>query len=439
MIEQKSSAFFQYLLRRLEKVHMFVFGQHMSSTTRVFASSLSWSFFGGVVAAAVMLSINITFGRILGPVEYGKYGLVIAISSLMLIPMTAGLDTTLTHFIAKTKESIQRNMIFNSIWWIIIPLPLIITALLSLFISQLSSFFSTDKYVVVSGIVLGAVFTYKNFADAILKGVQFFKLQAKYRIWEVVVVFFCFLVVVVLLDNISYIHYFGIVMMGSVIYTTLVVIKFKKLWNKFTTQYTRQLIHYAKYVILGAISGVVFNSIDRLIINSYLGEEMLGIYVAYSTVSLMLVRTFATLFINVFFPFISSIVADKGILNKINKVSLLLFVPLVLVLFFILSLAIKLYGGAYPYDITLISLFSILSVVTLYSTVLWWLIASKGLGGIRFTALHGCVSGLVFLSLCFVFKDSLVLTQVLIFLVMALFYNIIVGNIYYGRFKQINQ
>ena len=78
----------------------------MSGEMKNFLGNLSWSFFGGIIAAGIMLSVNIAAGRILGPVEYGKYGLVIALSSILLIPMLLGLDVALTHFIAQSNENL---------------------------------------------------------------------------------------------------------------------------------------------------------------------------------------------------------------------------------------------------------------------------------------------------------------------------------------------
>ena len=104
----------QRLFQIAEIIHLRVFGHAMSDEMRKFLGNLSWSFFGGIIAAGATFTVNIVAGRLLGPEEYGKYSLVFLISQIFLIPMIFGMDTAIARTISKEVsqdvESIRKNI-----------------------------------------------------------------------------------------------------------------------------------------------------------------------------------------------------------------------------------------------------------------------------------------------------------------------------------------
>ena len=92
----------QRLFQIAEIIHLRVFGHAMSDEMRKFLGNLSWSFFGGIIAAGIMFAVNILAGRWLGPEEYGKYHIVLALGQVFVIPMLMGMNTSAAYHIAKT-------------------------------------------------------------------------------------------------------------------------------------------------------------------------------------------------------------------------------------------------------------------------------------------------------------------------------------------------
>jgi O-antigen/teichoic acid export membrane protein len=78
-----------------EMIHFRLFGHSIGDEMREFLHNLSWSFFGGIVAAAIMFATNVLAGRWLGPVEHGKYNLIVAISSFLVAFMILGLEVSI--------------------------------------------------------------------------------------------------------------------------------------------------------------------------------------------------------------------------------------------------------------------------------------------------------------------------------------------------------
>jgi len=52
-----------------DRLHRLVFGHGMSPDMARFLRNLSWSFAGGMVAAAIFFSFTVVAGRVLGPEE----------------------------------------------------------------------------------------------------------------------------------------------------------------------------------------------------------------------------------------------------------------------------------------------------------------------------------------------------------------------------------
>ena len=109
------------LIKIAEVVHLKFFGHSMSDTMREFLGNLSWSFFGGVVAMGFLFLIDVMAGRILGPKEYGKYALMIAMANVFIIPMLFGLNIGVNHYVAKVDNiKIRKRYIGSAIFIFIV-------------------------------------------------------------------------------------------------------------------------------------------------------------------------------------------------------------------------------------------------------------------------------------------------------------------------------
>lgn len=417
-----------------EWLHLRIFGHEMSDKMREFLGHLSWSFFGGIIAAGIMFALNILAGRWLGPEEYGKYGLVIAIASIFVIPMVFGVDTAVTHYIAKTKETREKEVYIKSSLWVVVFNVLLWTTVLLALYPLIVRAFSISKPVFYFALVFSVILGLRNIADSCLRGYHLFESQSKIRVFEAVAILGFFLYLVKYLNFLDFRSYASAILAGYLLAIVVVCYKFKKSLLP-SGVYSKKIIRYGFYALWGSVSGIMISSLDKILVGKYLNNELLGIYNAYATMSLLVVGQVVALFVNVFFPFLSSFSESAGVLKKINKLSAYLFIPAFFLISSIIFLGIKLFGNKYPVNWLLITEFGLYGALYAYFSVLWWLIASKSGKGMWFTSKNGMISGILFLALVMLFGGGLSLHFVVLFLIIAIIYNILVGNLFYARIK----
>ena len=73
------------LVNIIEKIHFLIFRHNMSLEMKKFLSNLSWSFSIGIIVMPLTMLVTTLAGRFMGPVEYGKYSLLVIINQFLLI------------------------------------------------------------------------------------------------------------------------------------------------------------------------------------------------------------------------------------------------------------------------------------------------------------------------------------------------------------------
>ncbi len=422
-IQQKTISF-------LDKIHQWLFQQPLSKEMLSFINNLSWSFFGGIISAAIIFIVNIIAGRILGPDQYGQYSLVMALSAIFVILMTWGLDTAIVFYVARNNISTVKKQYRGNVLLLYGILSFSVVIFLYLIKTKLILWFKAPSIVIYWAIIFALFYSLKNIADAFIKSAHQFRFQSFLRILAAIVILLTFGLFVFFTNFNNFSNYLTVILFGGLVFVLATFIYFRKKII-FSWKYTQPLLSYGSFAIVGAFSGILLNSFDKILINQYLGSYQLGIYNAYFTVSVALITQLIAMFINVFFPVLSSLSNKEVIFYKINKVFFILFLPLFIIISLIISLAISLFGQQYPFDFYLILEFSFLSTLIIYFTILWWLVASQGKKGIKFTSINGIIAGLLFIVLNILFSQHLNLHLVVFFFAMSIGYAILVGIVGY--------
>ena len=95
-------------------IYGFVFGTKPSAAVNGFVKNLTFVAVGFGTSAILGLTTQILAGRILGPAEYGKYALILAISSFLSLPMVLGITTALTKYSAEKDDFVDRKKIIST-------------------------------------------------------------------------------------------------------------------------------------------------------------------------------------------------------------------------------------------------------------------------------------------------------------------------------------
>jgi len=419
------------IFRKTGLLHSKIFDHDMSGKMTSFITHLSWSMFGSLIAAAIMSILNIIAGRLLGPTEYGRCGLIVATASIFIIPMTLGIDTASIYYISKDSKD-NKKLIISSSLTIGLILIVSFSTLSYLITPVLSKLLRVEESIIRIVIIFSIFLSLRNILDAFLKGFHLFKFQTAIRILESTLTLIAFFILMNYLDIKNYKSYIISILIG---YTLVIILNYYKVRPSisFNLEKYKEILHFGSYAIFGSISGMLFNSMDKILVNKYLGEEQLGIYNAYTTVSLLLIGQLTAAFINVFFPHLTSIDDKAYILSKINRLAKLFFGPSFILLSGVIWIAMTLFGQAYPIDLLLIVECSLLGILTGYFAVLWWLINSEGVEGIRFTIRYGILMGVSFVVLIFIFRDVINIYIVILFLILSILLSSIIGNLRFAK------
>lgn len=415
-----------------EVLHLRIFGHEMSDEMRKFLGHLSWSFFGGIIASGILFVVNILAGRWLGPVEYGKYGLVIAISSIFIIPMTIGIDNASIYYIAKSESEEEKKKYLSSSFFLFLILICLSSLIFLLFNTFLAKIFNTDFDILKITLIFSIFLAIRTILDSYIKGFHFFKFQSLGKILESITVVISFILLFCLFNLVRFESY---ILSLLISYTVIILTYLLKFRNYFyiNISHAKKILLYGSFASLGSLSGIMLNSFDKILINKYIGQEQLGIYNAYFTSSFLLVSQLTALFINVFFPFLSSLKEKNMVLKKINKLSGIFLIPALVVLCAIIWISITFFGYKYDKNIFLIIEFGIFGITTLYVAITSWLIASLGKEGVKFVAFNGLIVGFLFIILMVTFKSMASLYLTTGFLIVSSIYIIFINNIYFKK------
>lgn len=351
-----------------ETIHLRIFGHAMSDEMRKFLSHLSWSFFGGIVAAGIMFVVNILAGRWLGPEEYGRYSLLLLMSQVFSIPMILGMDISIVRTIAQQPNSPKNgSMIRHYVGSAVFLVAVSLTgtcALLFLFRISVATLFSAPVIFVSLATLLGIVTTLKTFSDGITKGFHRFHLQALVRVVESVSVILIFFHLYFLFRN-----YLSIVMATAIPALGVFLVygaKFWKLVGATKYHHLATLLRYAKFVVIGSALSLILGYGDRYVVNRYLGVEELGSYSAYYTATISVAGQLGSIISNVFFPIISGVREKLFIVKKLDRIFSLGFIPTVGVVFLFGLFVLFLFGRSYQLNTWNLFLFSVIASLQLF-------------------------------------------------------------------------
>lgn len=346
--------------RFAEIVHLRLFGHSMSAEMRIFLGNLSWSFFGGVIAAGVMFIVNIIAGRWLGPEQYGGFQSLLSLASFFSALFLLGLHTSGIRYLADTSYSGVRREVFTSISVTVFLSALFFSGAVFFFSDFFSKILSIPKFFLFLSITLAFSMTMKELFNAFLRSFQKIKLQSFLRLFESFLVLGVFLLVFHFLFGQDHKTYFLAMLIGSTGFVVASLAFLKGIFSRVNFWLLGNIFrNYSFYVMLGSFVGS-FIFIDRFLIGQFVGLYELGIYSAYYTSSHLVVAEIAAVFMNVFWPaLIANSESKKLVLQKLFKIFVVsspIWIGLVVAS---MSAFFVLFGKEYPWDILLIGLFSV--------------------------------------------------------------------------------
>ncbi len=390
---QKNSLIF------INQLHLKIFGHQMGPTTNRFLKGLAWLSWGSLISIGLLFITNLMAGRWLGPTQYGKYSLVISLNPLLITTMMLGFNTAAIKYISVAKSKKQQRKITTTFLLSIGIFTLITTILLFVFKTPLGQLLKVSQAVLIFAILYTVSLVAQQATESIFKAKQKFKLLSKLTISSAIVITIIFFSAFFLLKNTTFTSYALASIGGCLVYLVALLFKQKVKISSFSASKFMTLLNYGKYATLGNINGFVLNNLNRLILNKFLGPSSVGLFTAYTNASLLILGQLTIIFLNVFFPTAAKHQNPTAIVNKINRLFKLSFIPFTLINILVIVFVLKLYGSQYQLKLSYAILFSINAMAYSAAQILLWLNNSLGVSGIKSTVIASSVFSLISLPL----------------------------------------
>jgi len=358
----------KFLISFAEKLHLLIFGHKMSDQMRGFLGNLSWSFYGGILSMPITIAVGTLAGRFMGPEQYGKYNLVILVSTYIIALSFFGLDISTIKNVAKAKTKEQKQRSFFSSFVFVSLVTSVFLALMLIFRQKISSDFGLDMRIVISVVIYTVVVTCKLMLDILTRALEQFKLQAISRFIEIAVLALGFSAAVFLYHKIDFEIFLAIILSGAALVSLVYFAYLRSYFRHFSFATLRLQLAEGKFFMLSSILGTIFISSDRLLIAKYIGVSALGIYSAYYAASLALVTGLSLILTNVLLP-ATARTDDKSFVLKIDKLCIKGFIPIYLLICAAIFIFLNLFGKAYPLKLSYVLLFALIATIYFFQTV----------------------------------------------------------------------
>jgi O-antigen/teichoic acid export membrane protein len=373
--------------------------KHIGTKTKKQLSYYASSFFGGLVAFGILFLVNVLAARWLGPLEYGKYSLVVAVANIFAVLFIMDLDVSVAYYMSKTKDALlqKRRVVATATSYLIV-----LSIVLGILIWQrsfLENVLSLDLLMFYSALGLGVAISLKRFYEGVMRGGLLFKKQAGIRIGETLVVLLTFIVLTQLLNVVSYSSYIEAVTLGAVLAVLLYASVTCKYFHTKGVALNKTLAvwKYGRYGIINSFATLLVKHIDKVFLVGIIGFSQLGVYTAYYTVAILLAGKVVQLLINAYFPLTARKKSIKHLIKKLDIFCFIGFVPVVLGAVLLIRTLLYFFGPEYPVYWDWIALLAIYVGVHFFASLYSWAIAGDSQRGYKYQNIGIALGALAFI------------------------------------------
>ena len=363
---------------------MLFFRQPLGAKAKTFAENFGLLASAEVLASLIGFPIKILAGRFLGPVEYGKYSLILSVAQFFIIPMILGFGVSALRFLPDYKNFQKQILSWLQVFFAasailsVVFLILTKTWWLRIFGISIDLFWWALAFSVCLAIF--------NLYDSVSRGFHRFRTVSSVAIANSAVLLLAFSLFLFGFGIKNY-QSFIIANILSLIVSLFILGRLilksgwdfalpKDIWDK--------LLKYSTVTVFGAVTGFLILNSDRFFLNHFSSLYFVGIYAAYQNAANVFVGRFFQLFVNVYFPSIAGEKDKDKVNNFIKKILKIFLIGAFVLSFFSIWLIIWLFGKEFPIDFKLIVLLSLNNSLFICYQLYMWLLNSEGLSGVAF-------------------------------------------------------
>ncbi|MEO6077943.1 MAG: oligosaccharide flippase family protein [Candidatus Andersenbacteria bacterium] len=376
----------------IDQLHRRLFGVSMGPKTIDFLKQLRWSMLGGVFTAITLFAVSVWAGRILGTDQYGQYSFAVATAQLIALFITWSFEIAIVRALAFTREdaSSQQYIISSAILFLIITIVLV----------NLISYILPFPF--LKGIVMAfaTVLAIKQLFDGMMRGLGLFGYQAIGKVIEAVCIATAFAVLVYAGLLHSYVYYMIAVLFGGLMLLVWYATKIRldASFRQISQSAFQVLWTYGSRAMIWLILSTVLGFAAKFIIREEFGNQFLGQFTVYSMVSISVMMFLGGLIANVFFPIAVEESNHEEMWRRMKLGTIIGAVPLFIAGVIITNGAVLLFGQSYYLSTWFGAGMALIAVIQFFTSMYWWAIASTGVSGIRYMAIHTSLGGLLFIG-----------------------------------------
>ncbi len=338
----------------------------MSDEAKDFLRNIVWSFKGGVVSAGVLLLTTILAGRFLGPTEYGKFNFATAIAQILLVVLVMGMDRASLRFIAQSETHTAKAHNVSAALYFILFIALIFGVIFTGFNGWIAKTFAIEPLLLWSAFLFALFLSFRQMFESFLRGLHAFQFQMKIRIFESLLILSLFLLLTYFFFPATYLLYVLSLVGGYALFILLSAHHLKSHFSSFDAEMFKRQFSFAKIYFVAALLGVLFGSLDKIVIGKYLSFHDLGIYGAYTAASLNFTAQISTIVGNVFSPMLSkNLHQTHVILRRMERFIVVGFIPIFILVMSVTAAIMFLLGSEYPLKIIYVVGFSLVAVLNM--------------------------------------------------------------------------
>jgi len=131
-----------------------------------FIKNISWSFVGVIINSGLFFLVSVSAGRILGPVEYGKYNFVATLGGIFLMFMILSMDIASVPFISRSKKNDEKKQYLSNSFWLVFASSSLVFVLVFILREFLAKFLGVSAIMIILSLFYGLAWTFKNLFDS---------------------------------------------------------------------------------------------------------------------------------------------------------------------------------------------------------------------------------------------------------------------------------
>ena len=379
----------------IHRVYKIFFQQEPSFAVDFFVKNLSFVAMGFGISALLGIMTQIMAGRILGPLECGKYYLIQSTAAFLSLPMLFGISTALTKYGAEKENFEDRKKIISTSYLIFISLSATFLIFFVFFAKPISGILKIPFELYIYSVIFSFLFCSYAMSISIIQGLRKMKILSIFQAIYGLIGILTFLIFLYFKVSSFKAIFFASSINYSIIFILTIFI-FKKYFSfDFDRNLGKKILRYGFYASIGALASAVYFNFDRIIINNFFGAAEVGIYGSYYIAFIASAGFIFNTFNLVFFPMVSSTKDKNIIFKKINKIVFKLSLFVFLIMFIAGVIVLKFYGKKYQLNFGLCFLFDIASVLSLINLIYGWCMSAVGEKGAKIVSVSAIVTAIV--------------------------------------------